>query len=62
MQLGRSEIWQLALEYINLTAMENLDGDLKDKIYDHNSLKFILDAQKNVSLDRTVEDVQFLHL
>lgn len=37
--------------------MESGDSDQKEKIYDHNSLKHLIESQKNITLDRGVEDV-----
>lgn len=37
--------------------MDNPDGDAGDKIYNQTCLKHLVDQQKSVSLDRTVEEV-----
>lgn len=37
--------------------MDNPESDTKEKFYDHNGLKAVLEAQKNIGLDRGVEDV-----
>jgi len=39
--------------------MENTDNEIKEKVYDHQSLKHLIDLQKNIVLDRQVEDVVF---
>ena len=42
--------------------MNNPENDSKEKFFDHNGLKYVLEAQKNIGLDRGVEDVFYFYI